>query len=48
VEAKKRMQTTFTFVGVTEDLVASLWVASRVFGWSEDMVLDGLVHPRPG
>jgi len=48
MEAKKRLQTTFTFVGATEDLVASLWLAARVFGWSDTMVLDGLVHPRPG
>jgi hypothetical protein len=47
-EAKRRLQTTFTFVGVTEDLVASLWLAAKVFGWGDDAVWDALVLPQPG
>ena len=38
----------FTFVGVTENYIPSLWLLQRVFGWGESAVFGSLVHPRSG
>lgn len=46
--AQATLARVFTFVGITEDYVASLWLLQRVFGWGEPAVFGSLVRPKRG